>query len=63
MNETTRERYAEQIMKAGVLIEAMPWLQRFRGQTFLIKFGGSAMDDPELGGAGVAFCGRAAGDG
>jgi acetylglutamate kinase len=48
MNETTRERYAEQIMKAGVLIEAMPWLQRFRGQIFLIKFGGSAMDDPEL---------------
>jgi acetylglutamate kinase len=26
----------------------MPYLQRFRGQTFLIKFGGSAMDDPAL---------------
>jgi acetylglutamate kinase len=37
-----------QISKASVLIEALPYLQRFRGQTFLIKFGGSAMDDPVL---------------
>ena len=40
--------FSEQIAKASVLIEAMPYLQRFRGQTFLIKFGGSAMDDPVL---------------
>lgn len=40
--------FSEQIAKASVLIEAMPWLQRFRGQTFLVKFGGSAMDDPSL---------------
>ncbi|MBP7948341.1 MAG: acetylglutamate kinase [Verrucomicrobiales bacterium] len=39
---------SSQIGKAAVLIEALPYLQRFRGQTFLIKFGGSAMDDPEL---------------
>lgn len=38
----------EQIRKAGVLIEALPFLQQFRGQLFLIKLGGSAMDDPEL---------------
>ena len=37
-----------QISKASVLIEALPYLQRFRGQIFLIKFGGSAMDDPVL---------------
>ncbi len=37
-----------QISKASVLIEALPYLQRFRGETFLIKFGGSAMDDPQL---------------
>jgi acetylglutamate kinase len=37
-----------QISKASVLIEALPYLQRFRGETFLIKFGGSAMDDPVL---------------
>ena len=34
--------------KAAVLIEALPYLQRFRGKTFLIKMGGSAMDDPDL---------------
>lgn len=34
--------------KASVLIKALPYLQRFRGKTFLIKMGGSAMDDPNL---------------
>ena len=38
----------EHIRKAGVLIEALPYLQKFRGETFLIKLGGSAMDDPLL---------------
>lgn len=27
------------------LIEALPYIQRFRGQTFVIKYGGSAMED------------------
>jgi len=34
--------------KAATLIEALPYLQLFRGKTFLIKMGGSAMDNPEL---------------
>ena len=34
--------------KAATLLEALPYLQRFRGKTFLIKIGGSAMDDPNL---------------
>ena len=34
--------------KAGVLIEALPWLQRFHGQIVVIKYGGNAMVDPEL---------------
>ena len=38
----------QQIEKADVLIEALPYLQEFRGATFLIKVGGSAMDDPDL---------------
>jgi acetylglutamate kinase len=33
--------------KANVLIEALPYLQAFRGKTFLIKIGGAAMEDPE----------------
>ena len=39
--------FQQQIDKAAVLLEALPYLQQFRGQTFLIKVGGSAMDDPE----------------
>lgn len=36
------------IDKASALIEALPYLQAFRGKTFLIKMGGSAMENPEL---------------
>src|ERR1700751_4565924 len=31
--------------KAEALLEALPFIQRFRGQTFVIKYGGSAMED------------------
>jgi acetylglutamate kinase len=34
--------------KAEVLIEALPWLQRFHGATVVIKYGGNAMTDDEL---------------
>ncbi len=34
--------------KAVVLIEALPWLQEFHGQTVVVKFGGNAMIDPVL---------------
>lgn len=40
--------FQQQIEKAAVLVEALPYLQQFRGHTFLIKVGGSAMDDPDL---------------
>ena len=33
------------IEKAGVLIEALPYIQRFQGETVVVKFGGSMMDD------------------
>ena len=36
------------VTKAATLIEALPYLQLFRGKTFLIKMGGSAMDNPDL---------------
>ncbi len=32
------------IEKAAVLIEALPYLQKFRGETVVVKFGGSIMD-------------------
>ena len=40
--------FQNHIEKAAVLLEALPYLQEFRGKTFLIKVGGSAMDDPAL---------------
>jgi len=32
--------------KAEVLLEALPYIQKFRGSTFVVKYGGSFMDDP-----------------
>jgi acetylglutamate kinase len=34
--------------KAAVLIEALPWLQRFTGATVVVKYGGNAMVDEKL---------------
>ena len=36
------------IQKASVLIEALPHIQRFRGETVIVKFGGSSMDNPDV---------------
>ena len=37
----------EIISKARVLLEALPYIQAFRGSTFVVKYGGSFMDDPD----------------
>ncbi|MBQ4613602.1 MAG: acetylglutamate kinase [Akkermansia sp.] len=42
------EKPEQEIQKADILIEALPYMQSYRDKTVLIKFGGSAMDDPEL---------------
>ncbi|MDO4645125.1 MAG: acetylglutamate kinase [Propionibacteriaceae bacterium] len=36
------------LVKAGTLIEALPWLSQFSGQTVVIKYGGNAMIDDSL---------------
>ncbi|MCD7882628.1 MAG: acetylglutamate kinase [Lachnospiraceae bacterium] len=36
------------LAKANVLIEALPYIQRFQGKTIVVKYGGSAMVDHEL---------------
>jgi acetylglutamate kinase len=36
------------LAKAATLIEALPWLERFHGETVVIKFGGHAMTDEQL---------------
>ena len=35
------------ISKAATLLEALPYIQRFRSQVFVVKYGGSFMDSPD----------------
>src|SRR3546814_16667169 len=35
------------LAKAESLTEALPYLQRYAGETFVVKYGGHAMGDPE----------------
>src|SRR6202047_1125873 len=37
----------EIISKAATLLEALPYIQRFRSQIFVVKYGGSFMDSPD----------------
>jgi acetylglutamate kinase len=41
-------RSVEAQRKAGVLVEALPWLERFHGRTIVVKYGGHAMSDESL---------------
>jgi acetylglutamate kinase len=41
-------RHAAALERVGVLVEALPWLERFHGRTVVIKFGGNAMVDDAL---------------
>ena len=44
MNDST----ASLLAKAETLIEALPYLKRYEGRTFVVKYGGHAMGDPAL---------------
>jgi len=35
------------LLKAETLVEALPYMQRYAGETFVVKYGGHAMGDPE----------------
>ncbi|HOF64769.1 MAG TPA: acetylglutamate kinase [Dermatophilaceae bacterium] len=39
---------ASAALKAGTLVEALPWLERFRGALVVVKYGGNAMIDDTL---------------
>jgi acetylglutamate kinase len=45
--DVVEERRAA-VGKAAVLVEALPWLQRFHGATIVVKYGGNAMVDDTL---------------
>ncbi len=45
----TQEKEVDQILvKAQTLIEALPYIQKFNNKRVVVKYGGSAMLDPEL---------------
>jgi acetylglutamate kinase len=47
---------AEITAKTKVLLEALPYIQDFRGSTFVVKYGGSFMDDPDPTARGRVAC-------
>ena len=42
------ERLTHAAEKAGILAEALPWLQRFHDRVVVVKYGGNAMVDEQL---------------
>ncbi len=43
-----RENPVPSASSVGLLIEALPYIRKFQGKTFVIKYGGNAMVDPAL---------------
>ena len=51
------EKSMQEIMdKASVLIEALPYIQRFNRKIIVVKYGGSAMVDEELKKSVITGC-------
>src|SRR5213595_1965822 len=45
---TTRPEELAPMHDVGTLLEALPYIREFHGKTVVIKYGGAAMEDPEL---------------
>jgi acetylglutamate kinase len=48
MSTDTDPRVRDAGAKATILAEALPYIREFSGKTVVIKYGGNAMEDPEL---------------
>lgn len=46
--DPAKARIANSMGKASILMEALPYIQRFRGEVVVVKYGGSTMEDPAL---------------
>jgi acetylglutamate kinase len=40
---------ADPLVKAAILVEALPYMRRYAGRTIVVKYGGHAMGDAEVG--------------
>jgi acetylglutamate kinase len=49
LSGATQPATADGAERVGVLLEALPYIQRFRGAVVVVKYGGNAMIDPGLG--------------
>src|SRR5260370_16124399 len=47
MRRRSAAEMEEIISKAATLLEALPYIQRFRSQIVVVKYGGSFMDSPD----------------
>ena len=47
MTETDEQTHQNLIIKAGMLVEALPFMRRYSGKPILVKFGGHAMGKPD----------------
>lgn len=48
MRKYDRIMREEALQKANVLVEALPWINEWRGETVVVKYGGAAMENEEL---------------
>jgi acetylglutamate kinase len=47
-DEQPQQPEVHQMRDVGTLLEALPYIREFHGKTVVIKYGGAAMEDPEL---------------
>ena len=44
----TADKQNELIERASIITEALPYISRYRGKTVVIKYGGNAMNNPDV---------------
>ena len=48
MKKHDRIMREEALAKANILVEALPWINKWNGETVVVKYGGAAMENEEL---------------
>lgn len=48
MDDKIKEIFDEYLLKANILMEALPYIQKLSGKTIVVKYGGNAMKDENI---------------